>query len=680
MIKQDYFPWILLGVSLVAYGTLIWDLGFYWDDWEILYLSKAAENPSDIFLFPFRPLHVLLDILTVKLIGLRPIYWHLLMLLVRYLGGLVYWLILQEIWPNETKRNAWVALIFLVYPSFLHQSMGVVYRQHFTTVLLFLISVWLMIQGYKLWKSKNKRGPFWIIFALSLVTGMMHLFVTEYLAGMELWRPAILLILVLEEKPLWKQRLRSVFFFWLPYLVYLMVYVLWRLTYVKTVIDDPNKAVLLEQFGKNPLGTFLNLIVSVIQDSVFVLFTSWGDLLQPESINLIPSNILIFGLMVIIGLTLSFLIPKLAKSDGKYHGHSTEIQAILLGGYGLLLGLAPAWIIGRNVFAGRYDTRFSIPALVGVSLLLVTVIYYLISNPNRRIIVLSFMMALSIGKQIEMTNNFRWDWIRQERFYWQLQWRAPEIKPHTALLTNKSVSSFATTYPIAYAINIMHSDQKPSMSPEYWWFEIYKDRLYLQSERLLTGSMISSEFHNVTFSTNSENSLLFDIPVESTSNRCIWMLTSIDKFNTIVAKEMRVLSMLANPSLINEGPTSNQLLTILGEEPEKTWCYYFQKAQLAQQQENWHEVMNLYNQAVDHSLRPSNGYEYSPFIVASASNENWKQAQKLTLDGYKITPSAGLTLCKIWEEFKTNDSMNSDLTSAYDEVADKLECNLVTEN
>ena len=107
--KTSWFPWALLGAAGLAYGLMIRRLGFYWDDWEILYLSSAARYPGQIFLYSFRPLHVLLDIVTVRALGFSPLPWHLLMLAIRYLGALVFWKLLAAVWPEHPGRTRTIA-------------------------------------------------------------------------------------------------------------------------------------------------------------------------------------------------------------------------------------------------------------------------------------------------------------------------------------------------------------------------------------------------------------------------------------------------------------------------------------------------------------------------------------------------------------------------------------------
>ena len=49
---------------------------------------------------------------------------------------------------------------------------------------------------------------------------------------------------------------------------------------------------------------------------------------------------------------------------------------------------------------------------------------------------------------------------------------------------------------------------------------------------------------------------------------------------------------------------------------EKSWCYYFQKASLARQMEDWELIIQYGDEARDKGLRPFDVTEWKPFIDA----------------------------------------------------------------
>lgn len=673
--KERYVPWVLLGAAVLAYGVLIRSLGFYWDDWEILYLSTAAKTPADIFLFPFRPLHVYLDIFTVKLLGYTPLYWHLLMLAIRYLGGLVFWLLLKEIWPNKPARNAWAALLYLVYPAFLHNSMSVAYRQHFTTALVYLVSIWLMVRAYNL-RRAGETKRFWLPFSLSLLAGAAHLFIMEYFAALELWRPLILGVLIWQDEPERRRRLGKLLFFWLPYLVYTGGYVVWRLVYVQNQINDPNQAILLDNLRARPLNTLLGLAQNAFLDLRYLLLGSWVDTLSPELADFgSPVSLLVLVIVVAAGLGGFYLLRNLSADADRDKQTAPSGGVFLLGASGLLLGLAPAWMIGRHIFEGRYGTRFSIPALAAASLVAAALIFYLIPDRRKASAVLAVMLALAIGQQIHMNNEFRWDWQRQTRVYWQLSWRAPGIEQGTVMLVNRSLSSYATTYPVAYAANFLYAPDNLSMTPDYWWLEIYESNLDARTdELLLEGGRIKNNFHNVMIDVAADQVLVFNLPKSDEPTRCVWLLTKADSDNALVAPEMQKIAPLTNLARIqpeNAAPPQKQTF---GSEPPLTWCYYFQKAELAAQFGDWQTANDLYAQTQAEGLDTLYGHELLPFIRASIAAQDWGQARAQTLEADRLTRSLRPDLCILWEKLETPPADQTAFKQAFAKVNQTLGC------
>jgi hypothetical protein len=60
--------------------------------------------------------------------------------------------------------------------------------------------------------------------------------------------------------------------------------------------------------------------------------------------------------------------------------------------------------------------------------------------------------------------------------------------------------------------------------------------------------------------------------------------------------------------------------TLFGPEPKHDWCYYYQKAALARQREDWNEVLRLANEAANKNLKPYDLIEWMPFLQAYALN------------------------------------------------------------
>jgi hypothetical protein len=88
------------------------------------------------------------------------------------------------------------------------------------------------------------------------------------------------------------------------------------------------------------------------------------------------------------------------------------------------------------------------------------------------------------------------------------------------------------------------------------------------------------------------------------------------------------------------------IFTLKGQ--ENTWCYYFQKADLARQEGDWEQVAELGDTAFSLDDSPNHATERLPFIEAYAHVGRWGDAFQLTLDTFKINPYTRSMLCDLW--------------------------------
>jgi hypothetical protein len=85
--------------------------------------------------------------------------------------------------------------------------------------------------------------------------------------------------------------------------------------------------------------------------------------------------------------------------------------------------------------------------------------------------------------------------------------------------------------------------------------------------------------------------------------------------------------------------------SIYGKRNDQTWCYYFEKADLARQYGRWDEVARLWVEARFEGEQADNGFEYIPFIEGYGHLEDWEQVKLLTRSANKITAGLEPSLC-----------------------------------
>lgn len=91
-------------------------------------------------------------------------------------------------------------------------------------------------------------------------------------------------------------------------------------------------------------------------------------------------------------------------------------------------------------------------------------------------------------------------------------------------------------------------------------------------------------------------------------------------------------------------------------EPVNSWCYYFEKADLAKQKKDWQEVIRLYEQALEQGYPFKSERERYPFIEAYAQLGQWDLAFELIEASDRNELAHGLCMLAARIETTTPDS------------------------
>ena len=161
MIKRLHPALILLVVAIIAYGLLIPWLGFYWDDLPMSWIRyELGPEAMTRYFSTNRPVWGLLYQVTTRLLPQVPVYWQMFALLWRWLGAVVVWAIVRELWKDKPYFALSVALFFLLYPGFNQQWGSYLYSHFFIVIFFYLASIYLSL--------KRKTIPALIFSALNL--------------------------------------------------------------------------------------------------------------------------------------------------------------------------------------------------------------------------------------------------------------------------------------------------------------------------------------------------------------------------------------------------------------------------------------------------------------------------------------------------------------------------------
>ncbi|MEX2162264.1 MAG: hypothetical protein WD751_10160 [Anaerolineales bacterium] len=643
-------------VCLLAFGLLIPQLGFYWDDWPVILMAKQGDaSVLQEFYSYDRPFSYWTYQLTLPLLGADPQAWQLFTLVLRAITAILMYRTLVAMWPGRRFTTAAAALLFAVYPSFLQQNISVAYSQHFISYGLFFLSTWAML------RAQDDKGRYWVWTPIALVSAGLHLATMEYFAGLELARPLLLFFTFREQGRPNKDSWRLAFRRWAPYLLVLLGFVIWRF-FLLSLPEDPNQPLLLANLSSNPVETVLLFVQHSLQNFIYVVFGPWNNTLYSSLVDFydlsLLASIVLGGFVAVVAALYLRSLSGLPIKGGKHVEWGT--QAIALGAATVFLGMLPVRITDRDVLTGLFSDRFTLPAMFGAALLWAGLARLTLGKHVYRGILIGALVGLAVGAHFRLANNYAQDWKRQARVYWQLTWRAPSLEPGTAIVGEGALSGYVSEYAAAAALNVLYRSPLVDGQVDYWMLDYYDDLQPIQVE-LADEMTIEYGIRNLSFSGTAGHLLFFDY---STPGQCLWVLDKQDEFNLDIEPEMRAAAYLSNTDRLSKSGGQLPYADVFGEEPEHTWCFYFEKMDLARQSGDWDEVVRLWGSAQEQGYQPNNQLEMLPLIESLVRTGNVAAATDLSLDIIRKQPNVGAMLCPGWRTWLPGQDLPPDLLEA----------------
>jgi hypothetical protein len=659
------FPLAVLGLCILAFGLLIPKLGFYWDDWPVIMMAKmkSAQNFWDFYAYD-RPFSAWTYILTLPVLGTRPLAWHVFTLLLRWAACVLVWLLVRGIWPGHPKEAAWTALLFAVYPVFTQQAIAVAYSQHWICCVLYLASMVGMVQSQR----SPARHRLWTVVAL--FTAALGMLTMEYFFGLEALRPLVLWYLASEGSDAPRARLKRVFIQWIPYLLLFIGIVVWRLFLLKLPGADANRPGLLIALLHDPASTALALLQLMLQDTLQVLVASWYPTVQPAGI-LLGSRVLIFawGVAITAALLTGYYLSRLDSPENS--SGSPVRQMLVFGLLATLLGPLPVWLTGKQIIVGYYSDRFGLPAMLGASLVYAALLVWLTPRAKVQVTLLSLLIALAVARDIGTANDYRRAWEKQLTFYWELYWRAPSVDPHTAFISDGEIFPYVGTYSTTSGLNLLYRREAVPSEVAYWFYSMGR-KLGNQLDRFLAGKTLRSNFRTWRFSGESTDSLALFYD----GQRCLRILAEGRPENATLPPAILPAVPFSNLDRILPHPwtEAGPPADIFGSEPVHLWCYFYEKAELARQLEDWGQVTQLGQAAQAAGYLPYDPIEWFTFIEGYARTGHAGEAAALTESVHMARPDYDPLLCALWDDGILSATAAPALTEARSEMTAWLTC------
>jgi hypothetical protein len=131
---------------------------------------------------------------------------------------------------------------------------------------------------------------------------------------------------------------------------------------------------------------------------------------------------------------------------------------------------------------------------------------------------------------------------------------------------------------------------------------------------------------------------------------CVRLLDpEIDPYNHMIPDEslLRDAAYLSTADPILRAP-SVRMPGIYAPEPAHGWCYYFERAELARQYQDWQQVADLGDRAFRLDDYPNDPIERFVFVEGYAHVGDWKEALEYAKVSYSVSKNyIGPLLCRL---------------------------------
>lgn len=602
---------LIILVTILAYGILIPQLGFYRDDWY-LFLTAQSNGPAGIVaLFQIdRPLIGYFYAAGYSLLGSSPLAWQVAALVVRLAGNVAFLWLLRLLWPERQTETLTAAVLFSVYPGFTVEPNAGVYITDLTASAAAVLSFVLTL------KALRARQTWWRA-GLAAVAGILQLFylgMFESAIGLEIarlglvwyetWRPS--------AAPLGATILNALKSD-LAYLILGIAFLVWRLFIFQSTRRATNLNVLVGKYSELPVRSLLAVGVEWLKDIVETAVFAW---VVPFYQSVAVSNYRDLTIAVVLGLlaaaatfvALRNLGGTTAVGGDERHRFG-PLHIVMAGVWIVCFALLPIDLAGRNVlFTDQWD-RYTIYASAGVALLAAGFIWgYLHASLQKAAV--GILVGMAVVVQYFSAASYRDAWAWQRDLWQQLVWRAPGLQRGTMLFAVLP-TGYEEGYELYGPANMVYYPGQGVVIGADVINPATAASLELQKNR-------EHYDRNVLVPDNYRSALIVAYPG---AQSCLHVLDGrkIELPGLLDNSLVTDVAQYSRLDTIETGAAPAQLPPFLTGAKPHGWCKYYQGMDLARQQGDWPRVAQLADEAQSNALTPDDVSEWMPALEAYAT-------------------------------------------------------------
>ncbi len=612
-------------LTVITHGLRLTSLGFYRDDWYLLWNGYTQGYESIIPIFQGdRPFMGIVYSWVYRFLGNEALNWHIYAFVLKLGGALAFFWLLRMIWPKRYFATTAATLLFVVYPGFLQQPNANTFQNHLFGYFLAILSIALTIRAIQ----TSRRFEAILLSVFAVMFQFIYLNIYEYMIGLEGVRFVLLwYVSFRDEGDDIKTNIKIVLKRWVIYLPAILGVIYWRVFVFDSTRQAMNMGSLLSAYSGSKLRGLFYIVFDFSVDMIEAVISAWTvplyGFLRSSTYWHIGMSV-IYALVAVGMFCLYYLFVK--RQNFLLEDQETSNKSAIFLWIGLLAVIAtimPVVLAGRNIYFSNQFDRYTLQATAGIALLIIGFIFYGF-RANLRIYILIFLVGVGVVTHYHNITFHKEFWHLQRELWWQLSWRAPDIEDDTVLIAMlPSGYRLAESYEIWGPANIIYR-------PESETLKIPAEVLNRETvQNIMRGADDDREQRGAEIVRDYKRILVLSMP---TPLSCV---NTIDgqKYELSQSEDLLVVQV-APYSQIDKIDTDaspqNPPTSIFGAEPDHTWCFYYQKMSLARQRGDWESVARLADEALDNGYKPLDLYEWMPVYEGYANTARKKDARQVS--------------------------------------------------
>jgi hypothetical protein len=602
---------LLVIVTALTYLPALSQATIYRDDWY--YTVDRLKGGPDTFHEMFeidRPARGYLFEAYYQLFGINPTPYHWVSFMLRLLAGLLAFWLFRLLWPEHLEAALIMSLLFVLYPGYTRWLEGFEDQPKILSLCLQVLSIILSLKAIEATRSFSKV----LLWTLSILTGLGYILLIDYAIGMEAFRLLCIYIFVgnRQAESSWKKKGLAAIRAWLPAALIPGIYLFWRIF----IFDNQRPA------------TDIGLQLSTIMQSPIRGGLTWGLNLFRSTVNQAvlawwsPNFQGFFGQdnrEIFIGLFIAGLATALTAAFLLWHRQGNEQDdrlknAIWIGLLGVIAGLLPVIAANRLVLFGAFS-HYALPASLAAAVLVGGLVYQ-ISSRHVRVVLIAILVLLAVVTHASASAGVLNEEQVIANFWHQVAWRVPDIREGTTLFVSYPTVTYGEDYDAVHGpANFIYYPEADTLPVTYPLYGI--SQYAWTSKEILSGVAYDTDYRTHAGVVDPGNLLVMSQPSKAACVHIInpkypWYSYNDPDSILVTGASSKIDNVLTNTDAPYLDPV------VFGPEPARKWCYYFEKAELALQNEDWNAILGLAKDVETQTLHPNERLEWMPFLQAFA--------------------------------------------------------------